>query len=84
MVETLGPSGCDLNSHLSDQRGQMSALNNGARMGILAVLGTHVEDYSLLVKKYIYIYTILAYHGAPATWPFSQTRPAILIRPTEM
>jgi len=56
MVETLGPSGCDLNSHLSDQRGQMSALNNGARMGILAVLGTHVEDYSLLVKKYIYIY----------------------------
>jgi len=52
----LGPSGCDLNSHLSDQRGQMSALNNGARMGILAVLGTHVEDYSLLVKKYIYIY----------------------------
>ena len=45
MVEMRGPNGWVLNSHLSDQSGQISALNIGARICILAVFGTHVEDY---------------------------------------
>jgi hypothetical protein len=45
IVDTWHPKGLDLTSHLSLQCGHISSFQMGAKIWIIAVLGTHVEDY---------------------------------------
>jgi hypothetical protein len=45
IVDTWHPKGLDLTSHLSLQCGQTFSFQMGAKIWIIAVLGTHVEDY---------------------------------------
>jgi hypothetical protein len=48
MVETWQLKGRVLSSHRSDQSGQMSGLPIGARICILEVFGTQVEDSGMI------------------------------------
>ena len=78
-METWHPRHRALSSHRSDHRGQISALDIGASIWILDVLGTQVEVCGVSSRNVLILHSAEAYCWAPRAWALGETIPAFLV-----